>query len=400
MRTPSSPRVVYVSTFPPRRCGLATFTSDVIEATEATGLVASSSVAAISETDGAHGYDPRVILDLTQDYRAGYVQAARDLNEMDIDVVNIQHEFGIFGGDDGSYLLELVSGLEKPLVTTFHTVLSRPDPRKRRIVRWLSDASEVVVVLARQAVNLLVDGYGIRREKVVMIPHGAPELNGLAPDAARAVLGLEGRFVLCTLGLINPGKGIEYVLEALPGLVAIRPETLYLVLGETHPGVKRWMGEAYRERLMTMVEDLDLQEHVRFIDSYLSQDELVRHLMATDVYITPYLGRDQIVSGTLAYAVSLGKAIISTRYLYAEELLGRGAGVMVDFRDAPAIEEALKRIALSPGLKTRLENRAREVGRSLAWSRVGQSYASVFTKAMGPSTALIGKGEARVSCLD
>lgn len=392
MRILRRPRVVYVSTYPPRRCGLATFTRDLVEAGEVTGLLGPSAVVAVSDTAGEYSYDSRVALEIAQHQRLDYAAAARYINRLDADMVNLQHEYGIFGGDDGSDVIGLVRGLRKPLVTTLHTVLSRPEANKVRIIRELAERSQVLVVMARRAVEILTSVYGVCREKVVMIPHGAPAALPVSRGDVRRHLGLADRFVLCTLGLINPGKGIEYVLEALPSLVARHPETLYLVLGQTHPGVKRAMGEAYRDRLLGLVASLGLHRHVRFVDSYLSQMELVQYLVATDVYVTPYTGRDQISSGTLAYAVGLGKAIVSTRYVYAEELLGGGTGLLVDFFDSKSIAAAIGRLAASPDLRAELEARASRIGRDLAWSRVGRQYARIFLETIVPEVTPARRG--------
>lgn len=378
MTPPRRPRVVYISTYPPRRCGLATFTRDLVEAGDATGLLDPSAVVAISEVPGEYAYDSHVVLEVVQDRRADYAAAAADIDRLDADVVNLQHEYGIFGGEDGEFVLDLVESLRRPLVTTLHTVLSRPDPHKVRIIRRVAERSQVIVVMARRAVDLLSGVYGIPPEKVVLIPHGAPAAPAEPRQDIRRRLGLEGRFVLCTLGLINPGKGIEYALEALPRVVADHPEVLYLVLGQTHPGVKRHMGEAYRDHLLGLVERLGLGRHVRFVDAYLTQRDLVSYLAASDVYLTPYLGRDQITSGTLAYAVALGKAIVSTPYVYAEEMLGDGAGVLVPFRDPDAIAATLRTLITQPALRGRLEGRTAAAGWPLSWNKVAHQYARLF----------------------
>lgn len=395
MRVLRRPRVVYVSTYPPRRCGLATFTRDLVEAGESTGLLAPPAVVAVSDAAGEYSYDSRVALEISQHQRTDYAAAARYINQLDADVVNLQHEYGIYGGEDGSDVIDLVRGLRKPLVITLHTVLSQPEPRKVRIIRELAGRSQVLVVMARRAVELLTSVYGIRREKIVIIPHGAPAAPGVPREEIRRHLGLADRLVLCTLGLINPGKGIEYVLEALPSVVARHPSTLYLVLGQTHPGVRRAMGEAYRDRLLGMVDSLGLQRHVRFVDSYLSQADLVQYLVATDVYVTPYTGRDQITSGTLAYAVALGKAVVSTPYAYAEELLGGGGGLLVDFYDSSGISAAVNRLAAEPDLRADLEARAARTGRDMAWPQVARQFARVFLETVFPASQARARSSGR-----
>lgn len=384
MRGKQRQQVLFVSTFPPRRCGLATFTADLVEALDATGFF-SPAVIAVSQAAGEHDYGAQVVYEISQDRRADYRRAAAFVNSGAGDVACLQHEFGIFGGPDGQYVLDFAAGLEKPLITTLHTVLSRPDARKRGIIRTLAERSQMVVVMAERARGILAEVYGIDPAKVVFIPHGAPAAPASPRQSIRRQLGLEGRVVVSTMGLINPGKGIEYFIQALPEVVSAHPEVLYLVLGQTHPGVLRYMGEAYRDRLLELVEQLGLQRHVRFVASYLSQEQLVAYLAATDIYVTPYLGREQITSGTLAYALALGKAIISTPYLYAEELLGGGAGVLVPFRDSAALAKAVKAIIGRPDLRAALEARAGAIGREMLWPKVAVQYGRLFLETLVPA---------------
>lgn len=389
MRGDERQQVVFLSTFPPRRCGLATFTNDLVDALDRTGLFAPSAVFALSNAPGEYIYGPQVVLEITQDRRADYRQAASYVNEGAGDLVCLQHEFGIFGGTDGCYVLDFVEALRKPLVTTLHTVLSQPDAGKRQIIQALAARSQVVVVMADRARRMLTEVYGIDPAKVVFVPHGAPAVPALPRQSIRRQLGLEGRLVISTMGLINPGKGIEYVIESLPEIVADHPEVIYLVLGQTHPGVLRYMGEAYRDKLLQTVKRLSLQDHVRFVASYLSQRQLVNYLAATDIYVTPYLGREQITSGTLAYALAMGKAIVSTPYFYAEELLGNGAGVLVGFRDSRSIGEAIRTLIARPDLRTVIEARAGVIGRDMTWPKVGQQYARLFLETLVPRPAVM-----------
>lgn len=381
-----APQVMYVSTFPPRRCGLATYTANLFENVDGTGLCDSSAVVAMSETPGEYAYGPEVVLEVLQDHRADYRLAADFINGSGAHVVCLQHEFGIFGGCDGEFILDLVADLRKPLVTTLHTVLSHPERRKQAIIKFLTDRSHMVVVMARRASDILTSVYGAPREKIALIAHGAPVGSCLAVKrtAVKARLGLARRTVICTLGLLNPGKGIEYVLEALPEVVERHPEVIYLVLGQTHPGVLRKMGEAYRDRLLSRVTELSLEKNVKFVDAYLTNQELIDYLIATDVYVTPYVGPEQTASGTLAYAVGMGKAIISTSYVYARELLEDGAGILVEFRDARSIAFALKRLIDSPEERLRLEARAQMRGVEMAWPRIGQDYARILLDSRKP----------------
>lgn len=370
--------MIFVSTYPPRRCGLATFCEDLVSAVEETKLFAPAGVVALSQTPGEYIYGPQVIREVFQDRRADYTIASRFINESGADLVCLQHEFGIFGGNDGDYVVDMVQGLDAPLITTFHTVLSKPDKIKRDLMRYLADRSEAVVVMARRAVDLLRDVYGIDPSKIAFIHHGAPLPPRIDRGEVKRRLGLQGRSVICTLGLINPGKGIEYMIQAMPRVVENFPEAIYLVLGQTHPGVLRHMGEIYRDSLLKLVDELGLHRHVRFVDSYLTRQELIDYLLATDIYVTPYLGREQITSGTLAYAIALGKAIVSTRYVYAEELLGDGNGALVGFRDAAGIAEAVTGLLASPERRGAMELRAARAGLAMGWPRVARHYARLF----------------------
>ncbi|MBX6378200.1 MAG: glycosyltransferase family 4 protein [Clostridia bacterium] len=371
-------RIVEIATFPPRRCGIATYTANLVEALARNRARPHCRVLAVSEAPSRHTYDRRVAGDIVQDRCRDYVEAARVLNEASVDVVNLQHEFGIFGGPDGQHVLSLVRELRKPLVVTLHTVLSQPTAGQRAVMEELLRRAQVAVVMARRAVDILRDVYGVPADRLRLIPHGVPDFPVWTREEARARLGLTGRKVISTLGLINPGKGIEYVLRALPAVVERHPDVLYLVLGQTHPGVRRVMGESYRDQLCQIVAELGIGEHVRFVDAYLTEGELMDYLAATDVYVTPYVGREQIVSGTLAYAVGAGKAIVSTPYVYAQELLGHGAGLLVPFRDSEALAGALLRIFEEPGLRHRLEERAAALGRLMTWNRVAARYLKLF----------------------
>lgn len=342
-------------------------------------------VIAISDQPG-YSYGPEVIGEIRQDCPTDYRGAADYLNRTRIPVVNLHHEYGIFGGEYGSYVLEFSERLERPLVVTLHTILSEPLPDHCRIIQGLANTARALVVMTECGRELLASRYGVDPRLVHVIPHGVPAVRAWNRREIRRRLGLAGREVLCTFGLINPGKGIEFMLHALPGVVTRHPRIIYLVLGQTHPVVKRLYGEAYREHLNQLAVQLGIDAHVRFVDTYLSEAELTDYLLATDVYVTPYLGADQIVSGTLAYAVGLGKAIVSTPYLYAQELLGQRRGLLVPFRDPEALENALNRILDSAHLRYLLQKRALSLGITMTWPRVGARYASLFREVMGRST--------------
>ncbi|MDI3317322.1 MAG: glycosyltransferase family 4 protein [Bacillota bacterium] len=378
-------RTVFLSTYPPQRCGIATFTQHLVE-TMAGLSVEPPAVVAVSDGVDARLYPDEVVAVLDREDRPAYRETARMLNRSGAGAVVVEHEYGIFGGTDGSDLLELTDALEIPWVVTLHTVLRHPTARQRAIIRRLAERARRVVVLAQRAQEILVDVYRLDPSRLVHIPHGAPDGVPVSRHELRRRLGLEGATVLCTLGLINPGKGIEYVIDALPILVQEFPDLLYLVLGQTHPGILRQSGESYREMLKLRARQLGVEEHVRFVDTYLDDQSLVEYLVASDIYITPYLSPEQISSGTLAYAVGLGKAVISTPYAYAQELLADGRGLLVPFRDAEAIAEAVRAVLGSPRLRRGMERRARLVGRSMAWPRVAEEYLGLLEEVKEPGS--------------
>lgn len=375
--------VCYLSTFPPRRCGLATFVSNLMTGVEAAGW--HGRVIAVSDHAGAYDYGRAVIGEIRQGYPADYRAAADFLNRARCPVVNLHHEYGIFGGEHGDLVLELVERLQRPLVVTLHTVLLRPLAAQRDIIRRLGERAAALVVMTETGRRLLREVYGIDPSLVQVIPHGVPAVRAWSRREIRRRLGLAGRQVLCTFGLINPGKGIEYMLHALPGIARRHPKVLYLVLGQTHPVVRRLYGETYRQHLVSLATDLGVSEHVRFVDTYLTEAELTDYLLAADVYVTPYLGEEQIVSGTLAYALGLGKAIVSTPYLYARELLAGTRGLLVEFRNAQALEQAVNRILGSFRLRRQLGQRAAALGMTMTWPRVGARYAALFREVTGRS---------------
>lgn len=370
--------VAYVSTFPPRECGIATFTRDLTHAMHAHNPLTRPLIAAINDEVEIYHYGPHVRWQIAQDDPDSYREVAQALNASAVDVVNVQHEFGIFGGEWGRHLLILLEALRKPVVTTLHTVLPDPDPAAVEILRAVYALSAMTVAMTPVAREILREGYGLDGARLRIIPHGVPAVSMQDPEEAKARLGLSGRMVISTFGLINSGKGIEDVLDALPSVVARFPNVLYLVLGQTHPVVRRGQGEEYRMRLVRQVRRLDLEDHVKFNNRYLTDDELVQYLMATDVYVTAYHNPNQIVSGTLSYALGCGRAIVSTPYLYAKDALADGRGVLIPFRDPAAIAEAVMRLLSNPELRERIQRQAFAYGKQMRWPRVAAAYQSLF----------------------
>lgn len=359
----------------PRRCGIATFTADLMAAVKAADPAVRCVAAAIDEPNAARAYGPDVRWRIRQGDRESYRGAARAINESSADAVNLQHEFGLYGvWRDGIYedhCAPMLEALNKPVITTLHTVLPQPEPQIREVVRRIAERSTRVVVMAETAARLLADVYGIERPPVV-IPHGMPAIAPRGRHRLKRQLGMDTRTILSTFGLVDPRKGLEYMIAAMPALVERHPSALYLIVGQTHPELLKKEGERYRNELAAEIERYGMSDHVRFVNQYLTQREIVDYLLATDVYVTPYLDLNQITSGTLAYALGAGKAIVSTRYLHAAEALDDGRGILVDVRDPVGLARAVLAILEDPALKRELEARAYEYGKEMAWPNVGR----------------------------
>jgi glycosyltransferase involved in cell wall biosynthesis len=368
-------RIAFVASAMPRRCGIATFTGDLVAAVKAADPTARIHQVAIDEPSAARAYGPEVRWRIQQEDPDSYRAAALEINDSNIDVVNVQHEFGLYGvWHDGAYddhLAVFLDALEKPSVTTFHTVPPEPEPWARQALRAASDKSDVIVVMAHTAAKLLADVYGITKEPVV-IEHGMPAIEPRGRHRFKRQLGIQDRQIVSTFGLVDPRKGLEFVIEAMPAIVRAHPSALYLVVGQTHPELLKRQGEAYRNSLVDVARAVGVRANVKFVNEYLTQRQIVDYLLASDVYVTPYLDPNQITSGTLAYALGAGKAIVSTPYLHAREVLSEGRGILVPFRDAPAIADAVTSILSNPGAKARLEQRAYEYGKEMAWPAIGQ----------------------------
>ena len=368
-------RIALLGTHPPRQCGIAIFTDDLAHA-----LVQArpeAEVLVVGMNDGqAYPYPARVRLMIDQDDLPAYEAAADALNELDIDVLCVQHEFGIFGGPAGSYLLTMLRRVRAPVVTTLHTVMEHFTPEQRAVIEELTFLSEKVVIMSERAVCFLV-AQGVPRQKIGFIHHGIPDLRA-DRDTEKARLGLSERSLILTFGLLSPHKGIETALRAMPAVTRDVPDATYLVLGATHPHVRAQHGEAYRERLRRLAADLGVAGHVRFDDGFAERDVITRALAAADVCLFPYRNREQITSGTLAYAFGNGKAVVSTPFWHAEELLAEGRGVLVPFCDPDAFGAALRDLLRDPGRLAAMEARARTYGEQMRWPNVARTYLDVF----------------------
>ena len=363
----------------PRRCGIATFTTHLTEALAAELPGADGFVLAMNDAGRRHLYPPRVRVEVGQSELAAYVRAADYLNANQVDVLSVQHEYGIFGGKAGAHLLTLLRRLRMPVVTTLHTILSEPNPEQRHVIEELARLSERLVVMSESGADLLQRVHRIPASQIDLIPHGIPQVPRDAGSKAR--LGVDGKTVILTFGLLSPDKGIEYVIEALPAILAVDPETVYIILGATHPHVVERDGEAYRLMLEARAEQLGVGGAIIFHNRFVSQDELTEFLSATDIYITPYLQAEQITSGTLAYAVGAGKAVISTPYIYARELLGGGRGRLVPWKDADAIAHEVISIASDEAARDAMCARAAAHGEGMSWPAVARQYVDSFARA-------------------
>lgn len=377
---PAEPRlkICLIGTYPPRECGIGTFTFDLRQSLCASQEGAQADVIAITNPENEHRYTDEVACEIRQDELADYRLAAEYINSSGADAVSLQHEFGIFGGLYGHYITELLKNLRVPLVTTLHTVPSQPQQAVRDTLIRVADASEHLVVLNNRAIPILRGVYGVCENKISLIHHGVPDVSFVDLNNYKEKFGVEGRLTVLTFGLLNRNKGIELMLEALPDLARAHPEVVYIVLGATHPGVKRRQGEEYRHFLQRRVRELGLEEHVIFHDRYVSLEELCEFISACDIYVTPYPAKEQMVSGTLAYAVGMGKAVVSTPYHYAEEMLSEGRGRLVNFGDIKGLTKTILELIESDAERDQMRKRAYEYGRAMTWSEVARRYLDVF----------------------
>jgi glycosyltransferase involved in cell wall biosynthesis len=375
-------RIALIGNSPPRLCGLATFTRDVREALIDVYPQIAVDLYAMNDRDAAYEYGPEVTCQIAQEEISDYRLAAQRINDSGADLVLVQHEYGIFGGPAGVHLLKLLDRVQAPVVVTLHTVLEHPNADQRGVIEALARRASTLIVMAEKGREILARVHGIANNRIVVVPHGVPD-RPLAPsEGMKERFGFSGRRVLLTFGLLSPNKGIETLIRALPSIVAAHPDTLYVVLGATHPHLVAREGEAYREGLAAQAAELGVQDHVRFIDGFLDQETLLDYLQSADIYVTPYLTETQITSGTLSYAVALGRPVVSTPYWHAAELLGGGLGVLVPFGDSRRFSEEIITLLDDPENLALMGERAYAVGRSMIWAKLAEAYITIGEEAV------------------
>ncbi len=374
-------RAIYFSSYIPRKCGIATFTKDLTNAVNALNPLALSEILAVNDPlapNGTYDYPWEVKYRIQQDDLEAYLAAADYVNSSSAEIVCLQHEFGLFGGKDGEYILEFLKRVNKRVVTTLHTTPEIPNPNQKRIIKEIFKYSDAVVVMIEPVVDRLLKIYKVPKGKIAIIHHGVPDIPFGGTEHFKRITRLKGKIVISAINLISDNKGLEYAIAAIPEIVKQFPNVVLLIIGETHPVVKKKYGEKYRQQLESLVKEYKISDNVKFINKYLSLEDLVDYLRATDIYITPYLDPQQIASGTLSYAVGAGKVSISTPYLYAKEVLNNNRGVLVPFRDSAAISQAVVKVLQERSYKESLEREAYKFGRLMTWSSVALAYFDLF----------------------
>jgi glycosyltransferase involved in cell wall biosynthesis len=376
-------KFAYIGTYPPRQCGIGTFTKNLLSSmaghVDAKGKKNEGMVVAINDLNQEYKYPEEVKFTIRQEHQRDYIQAAKFINYSGSDICILEHEYGIYGGESGVYILPLLHRLEIPLMVTLHTVLKNPSYIEKAILQEIGKMADMIVVMSHKAIRFLTEVFQIPSEKIVLLEHGVPDLK-FSHQLIKKEFNLENKKVLLTFGLISRNKGIETVIRALPQVVAKHPNIIYLILGKTHPSVIRHSGEEYRNYLKMLIKTLNLENHVFFFNEFLDQKDLFRYLYATDIYITPYLNEAQITSGTLSYAVGTGAAVLSTPYWHAQELLADGRGRLFDFNNFNQLAEILLELLDKPGILKKLRKKAYDYGRNITWPKIGKKYVEVADK--------------------
>jgi glycosyltransferase involved in cell wall biosynthesis len=376
-------KITYIATYPPRECGIGTFTNNLFKSMLFGSNPKSNEgfVVAINDNDLTYNYPEEVKLTIRQDHQEDYLKAVKYINLSGADICILQHEFGIFGGQSGVYILPLLHRLEIPLIVTLHTILKKPSYNEKAILKEICKMAHKIVVMSHKAVEFLVSIYDVPKEKIALIEHGVPDIH-FSPEKSKKEFKLENKKVLLTFGFIGRSKGIETVINALPRVVKKYPELIYIVLGKTHPNVLRHSGEEYRIFLLRLVKKLQLENHVTFLNEFIDEQDLFKYLHACDIYITPYLNEAQITSGTLSYAVGVGAAVLSTPYWHAAELLAEGRGRLFNFNDSDELAETMTELFNNPEELRELKNKAGEYGKKITWPKTGERYVALAENLM------------------
>ena len=388
MANGTSRKVAFVSSYLPRRCGIATFCNDLTQSIAACAGSTFDPLVVAMVSSHEHQYSAPVKFEIRKNVKNDYVCAADYLNFSHVDIVSVQHEFGLFGGNAGSYLNLLLKRVDAPVITTLHTILNEPSPEYRQSMIDVCGLSDKIIVMNTRGVSMLSDIYGIEPSKIHLIPHGIPDLAFVDSSYYKHKFGIEGRRTILTFGLLSRNKGIEHMLKTLPAIVEAEPDILYIILGATHPDVLRHDGEEYRFELQRIVEELGLQDNVMFYNQFVSDERLHNFLCATDIYVTPYQNKEQLTSGTLAFAVGAGKAVVSTPYWAAEELLDEGRGKIIAFNDSKALSEAIISLLKDEAAFNACRRHSYDYGRTRTWTKIGQQYWNLFSETRFPVKTL------------
>ena len=375
-------KVLFIGTYVPKECGIATFTSDLLNSVYGEYHDVHCGVIALNDPSETYNYPEEVVFQIQRDKLEDYYRAADYINQSDADIVCLQHEFGLFWGNAGDYIFATLSGINKPVITTMHTVIRDPEPAYRVSTKKLIKHSEKLIVMSQTAVDMMRYIYKAPEDKMEIIFHGVPDCSFNNSDRYKKILNLKGSPLVLTFGLLSKNKGIESMLKALPDVVDLYPDLVYFILGATHPVIKKSQGEAYRQYLMNMVSELGLENNVVFHDKFVEKEELCNYILASDIYASPYLSREQIVSGALTYAIGMGKAIVSTPYWYAQEMLSENRGLLVDFGDTKGFKKSLLHLIENPAECNTMRKKAYDFGRKMTWENVGKEYNKVFGKVL------------------
>ncbi len=389
-----SAHIAFIGNSLPRRCGIATFTTDLQLAVDAMSEVGRTSIVAMSDAGQCYDYPSSVAIEISDEVIGDYRRAAIRLNQLKPDVISLQHEFGIFGGPAGSHILTLLDDVDAPVVTTLHTILSDPDPDQRRVMNAVCQRSQSLVVMSEFGRKILNANYHVDPARVSVIAHGIPDVAFIDPDYVKPRMGYDGRTVILTFGLLSPNKGIEVMIDAMPAVIAACPDAIYVVLGATHPHLVKRHGEAYRQSLIDRAEQLGIADHVVFIDRFVDRETLLDHIAMCDVYVTPYLSEAQMTSGTLSYSYGLGRPVVSTPYWHAAELLADGRGILVPFGDSVATGREVARLLSNRPRQLALRRRAYLDGRSMTWAQTARGYMRLFRAAATPPISTTTASEA------